>query len=211
MPQNNPPLRADIVGSLLRPQVLIDGRRSYRERAIGREELVQIEDAAIREVVALQEAVGLKVVTDGEFRRQNYIIDFYFKVFGRGGLAFEPGLFFHRNDKGEKLPAELGVGGCCIPWPPEGGSWRRTARPPNTLSTWRSCFWPQNPTKMGSSRVRAWQGRQHRHCPETWRCCPGFGGLAPPHPLGMLPPPGVATCQTASMSTVPLPSLRCQL
>ena len=80
MPQNNPPFRADVVGSLLRPQVLIDARRSYRERAIGREELVLIEDAAIREVVALQEAVGLKVVTDGEFRRQNYIIDFYFKV-----------------------------------------------------------------------------------------------------------------------------------
>ena len=117
MPQNNPPLRADIVGSLLRPQVLIDGRRSYRERAIGREELVQIEDAAIREVVALQEAVGLKVVTDGEFRRQNYIIDFYFKVFGRGGLAFEPGLFFHRNDKGEKLPAERMIVKAKAQWP----------------------------------------------------------------------------------------------
>ena len=77
MPQNNPPFRADVVGSLLRPQVLIDARRSYRERAIGREDLVQIEDAAVREVVALQETVGLKVVTDGEFRRQNYIIDFY--------------------------------------------------------------------------------------------------------------------------------------
>jgi 5-methyltetrahydropteroyltriglutamate--homocysteine methyltransferase len=54
----------------------------------------------------LQELAGLEVVTDGEFRRQNYIIDFYFKVFGRGGIGFEPSLFFHRNDKGDKLPSE---------------------------------------------------------------------------------------------------------
>jgi 5-methyltetrahydropteroyltriglutamate--homocysteine methyltransferase len=117
MPQTDPPFRADVVGSLLRPQSLIDARRSYRERVIGREELVRIEDAAIRDVVALQEAVGLKVVTDGEFRRQNYIVDFYFKVFGRGGLAFEPGLFFHRNDKGEKLPAERMVVKAKAQWP----------------------------------------------------------------------------------------------
>ncbi len=117
MLQKNPSFRADIVGSLLRPQVLIDARRRYRERAIGREELAQVEDAAIREVVALQEAIGLKVVTDGEFRRQNYIIDFYFKVFGRGGLAFEPGPFFHRNDKGEKLPAERMVVKAKAQWP----------------------------------------------------------------------------------------------
>jgi hypothetical protein len=106
MPQNNPPFRADVAGSLLRPQFLIDARGSYRERAVERGALIQIEDMAIRDGVALQEADGLNVVTDGEFRRQNYLIDFYFKVFGRGGLAFEPGLFFHRNDKGDKLPAE---------------------------------------------------------------------------------------------------------
>jgi 5-methyltetrahydropteroyltriglutamate--homocysteine methyltransferase len=117
MPQNNPPFRADVVGSLLRPQILIDARRRYRERAIEREELAQIEDAAIRDVVALQEAIGLKVVTDGEFRRQNYLIDFYFKVFGRGGLAFEPGPFFHRNDKGEKLAAERMIVKAKAHWP----------------------------------------------------------------------------------------------
>ena len=117
MPQNNPPFRADVVGSLLRPQALVDGRRRYRERAIEREELVRIEDAAIREAIALEEAVGLRVVTDGEFRRQNYIVDFYFKVFGRGGLAFEPGLFFHRNDKGEKLPAERMIVKAKAQWP----------------------------------------------------------------------------------------------
>jgi 5-methyltetrahydropteroyltriglutamate--homocysteine methyltransferase len=101
-----PSFRADIVGSLLRPQYLIDARQKRREKIISKEELTKIEDSAIREVVALQEAAGLRVVTDGEFRRQSYIVDFYFKVFGRDGLTFEPGLFFHRNDKGDRLPLE---------------------------------------------------------------------------------------------------------
>jgi 5-methyltetrahydropteroyltriglutamate--homocysteine methyltransferase len=101
-----PPFCADIVGSLLRPQSLVDARQRYREKLIGKDELKKIEDDAIREVVALQEAAGLRVVTDGEFRRQSYIVDFYFKVFGKGGLTFEPGLFFHRNDKGDRLPLE---------------------------------------------------------------------------------------------------------
>jgi methionine synthase II (cobalamin-independent) len=101
-----PPFRADIVGSLLRPQYLMDARRQRREKLISKEELTKIEDNAIREVVALQEAAGLRVVADGEFRRQSYIVDFYSKVFGKGGLTFEPGLFFHRNDKGDRLPLE---------------------------------------------------------------------------------------------------------
>jgi 5-methyltetrahydropteroyltriglutamate--homocysteine methyltransferase len=102
----NPPFHADVVGSLLRPQALVDARQKYRKREIGKEDLAAAEDAAIRDVVALQEAAGLEVVTDGEFRRQNYIIDFYFKVFGKGGIGFEPGAFYHRNDKGDRLPAE---------------------------------------------------------------------------------------------------------
>jgi 5-methyltetrahydropteroyltriglutamate--homocysteine methyltransferase len=102
----NPPFRADHVGSLRRPQALIDARSRYRKKEIGKAELSQAEDDAIREVVALQETLGLKSITDGEFRRQNYIIDFYFKAFGRDGIGFEPGSFYHRNDQGEKLPAE---------------------------------------------------------------------------------------------------------
>jgi 5-methyltetrahydropteroyltriglutamate--homocysteine methyltransferase len=103
---HNPPFRADHVGSLRRPQALVDARSRYRKKEIGRDELAKAEDDAIREVVALQEQLGLKSITDGEFRRQNYIIDFYFKAFGRDGIGFEPGQFYHRNDKGEKLPAE---------------------------------------------------------------------------------------------------------
>jgi 5-methyltetrahydropteroyltriglutamate--homocysteine methyltransferase len=114
---HNPPFRADHVGSLRRPQALVDARSRYRKKEIGKDELGKAEDDAIREVVALQESIGLKSITDGEFRRQNYIIDFYFKAFGRDGIGFEPGQFYHRNDKGEKLPAERMVVKAKAKWP----------------------------------------------------------------------------------------------
>ncbi len=60
--------RADIGGSFLRPQFLLDAR----ERGVTGAELRAIEDQAIREIVRLQEAVGLPVVTDGEFRRGHW-------------------------------------------------------------------------------------------------------------------------------------------
>jgi len=72
----NPPFRADHVGSLLRPQPLLDARRRHRDREISGEELRAVEDTHIREVVEKQEAVGLHSVTDGEFRRTFFHIDF---------------------------------------------------------------------------------------------------------------------------------------
>ena len=77
-----PPFRADQVGSLLRPAHLIEARQKHRKRLIESAELEQIEDAAIREVVALQESVGLHSISDGEFRRQSYIVDFFRKALG---------------------------------------------------------------------------------------------------------------------------------
>lgn len=103
---NNPPFRADQVGSLLRPSHLIEAREKYRKRLIDRTELQRIEDDAIREVVKRQEAVGLQSISDGEFRRQNYIVDFFRKASGPGGLTAEKGDFFHRNDQGETIPIE---------------------------------------------------------------------------------------------------------
>ena len=80
-----PPFRADQVGSLLRPAHLIEARQKHRKRLIESAELKQIEDEAIREVVALQESVGLHSISDGEFRRQSYIVDFFRKALGSGG------------------------------------------------------------------------------------------------------------------------------
>ena len=67
--QGRPPFRADHVGSLLRPSAL---RQAFRRHAAKERDAVEVsalQDQCIRDVVALQEEVGLQVVTDGEFRR----------------------------------------------------------------------------------------------------------------------------------------------
>ena len=72
-----PPYRADHVGSLLRPDSVKQARkRFFEEKSIGREELEKVENAAIREVVKLQQDAGLPVVTDGEMRRAYWHFDF---------------------------------------------------------------------------------------------------------------------------------------
>jgi 5-methyltetrahydropteroyltriglutamate--homocysteine methyltransferase len=71
-----PPFRADHVGSLLRPPELKEARENRKQGKISSDELKQIEDKHIRKVVAMQEAAGLQSVTDGEFRRAFWHVDF---------------------------------------------------------------------------------------------------------------------------------------
>lgn len=78
----DPPFRADHVGSLVRPQKLLDARKMHAEGKLPAEELRATEDAAIREVISLQERVGLQSVTDGEFRRQNWRDRFFERTDG---------------------------------------------------------------------------------------------------------------------------------
>src|SRR5215470_3606307 len=61
--------RADVVGSLLRPAYLQEARRGSGEGRVSEAALHAVEDRAVLEVIALQEAVGLEVITDGEMRR----------------------------------------------------------------------------------------------------------------------------------------------
>jgi len=68
----SPPFRAEHIGSLIRPDALLKAREAFAARRIDAAALRKAEDDAIREVVALQEGVGLNVVTDGEFRRNTY-------------------------------------------------------------------------------------------------------------------------------------------
>ena len=82
MSRLNPPFRADHVGSLLRPQALLAARRQRAAGEISHEALRQIEDTHIREVVRRQESVGLRSVTDGEFRRTFFHIDFLERLEG---------------------------------------------------------------------------------------------------------------------------------
>jgi len=74
--RTSPPFRADHVGSLLRPPALLQAREQKKRNEISAEQLRKVEDDAIRDVVKLQEEVGLKAVTDGEFRRTFWHLDF---------------------------------------------------------------------------------------------------------------------------------------
>ena len=71
-----PPFRADHVGSFLRPQRLADAREKFFAGNLPAADLRAIEDECIRELVAKQEQVGLKGITDGEFRRTFFHVDF---------------------------------------------------------------------------------------------------------------------------------------
>ncbi len=74
--RDTPPFRADHVGSLLRPPSLLAARERFRKGELSRAELTKLEDAAITDVVRMQEDIGLQVVTDGEFRRTLWHSDF---------------------------------------------------------------------------------------------------------------------------------------
>jgi 5-methyltetrahydropteroyltriglutamate--homocysteine methyltransferase len=75
-PSAKPPYRADHVGSLLRPKALHEARARMKKGEIPAEELKKAEDQHIRDVVKLQEDVGLRSITDGEFRRDWWHVDF---------------------------------------------------------------------------------------------------------------------------------------
>ena len=65
--------RADVVGSLLRPQYLLDARKAHREGRLSEAEMHAAEDRAVAEAVALQEEAGMDAITDGEYRRFNFM------------------------------------------------------------------------------------------------------------------------------------------
>ena len=71
-----PPFRADQVGSLLRPAGLAEARTKWRRGELNADALRRVEDEAIRDAIARQEAVGLQSITDGEFRREWWHVDF---------------------------------------------------------------------------------------------------------------------------------------
>ncbi len=79
---SGPPFRADHVGSLLRPQDLLEARARFAAGEIDAAELRGIEDEAIADVVRLQGDVGLRTATDGEFRRASWHMDFIYQLGG---------------------------------------------------------------------------------------------------------------------------------
>ncbi|MBR1432556.1 MAG: 5-methyltetrahydropteroyltriglutamate--homocysteine S-methyltransferase [Ruminiclostridium sp.] len=80
------PFRADYVGSFLRPQKLKDAKKDYESGKISREQLTAVEDECISDLVRKQKATGFHVITDGEFRRSFWHLDF---MWGFEGVAHE--------------------------------------------------------------------------------------------------------------------------
>ena len=94
--RSQPPFRADHVGSFLRPRFLLEARDKFKAGEIDRAALRASEDQAIRGIVHFQEDLGLKGITDGEFRRTYFHIDFLTQLEGvetKGGIAIS----FHSN------------------------------------------------------------------------------------------------------------------
>ena len=108
MSRLNPPFRAEHVGSLLRPKVLLEARErlegnvySEHKGSIARGELRGLENECITEVIKMQEDVGLQGITDGEFRRRSWFQDFMLELNG-ASIKFVEGTFV--DSKGHKLP-----------------------------------------------------------------------------------------------------------
>jgi 5-methyltetrahydropteroyltriglutamate--homocysteine methyltransferase len=90
MDRTTPPYRADHVGSFLRPQRLLEARARQARGEIDAAQLRAIEDDAIREVARRQEEVGLRGITDGEFRRTFFHVDFLERLDGVEAVGFKP-------------------------------------------------------------------------------------------------------------------------
>ena len=101
MPGQRPPFRADHVGSFLRPPELLAARERFRKGEIDRAALSLVEDEAVRGVVRMQEAVGLKSITDGEFRRASFHTDFLGRLEGLGTQPGESAVPFRSATTGE--------------------------------------------------------------------------------------------------------------
>jgi len=92
---DKPPFRADHVGSLLRPQELKAAREQLKKGNLSREQLREAEDRTIRKAVAMQEAAGLQSITDGEFRRAFWHVDFLTGFEGIVATQSQYALKFH--------------------------------------------------------------------------------------------------------------------
>jgi 5-methyltetrahydropteroyltriglutamate--homocysteine methyltransferase len=104
MAASSAPFRADMVGSLLRPQRVHDARAEYFAGRIDAEALEWIEDEAIVGIIAQQEAAGLRAVTDGELRRSFWHFDFFAMLDGIEVVEGDSGMAFQGV-----APAPLGV------------------------------------------------------------------------------------------------------
>ncbi len=98
--RSTPPFRADHVGSFLRPKYLLEARERKARGEITPAQLREVEDRAITEIVSFQRGVGLQSITDGEFRRTYFHIDFLEQL---GGVVCDPPMTVKKPDGSEEL------------------------------------------------------------------------------------------------------------
>ena len=99
------PFRYDYVGSFLRPQRLKEARSAFFSGQISADELKKVEDECITELISKLKELGYPVITDGEFRRSWWHLDFFWGLNGIEKKATRDGLHFH----GEVTKAESAV------------------------------------------------------------------------------------------------------
>jgi 5-methyltetrahydropteroyltriglutamate--homocysteine methyltransferase len=98
--KTHPPFRADHVGSLLRPPALLAARDAHKRGQITAAQLREAEDTAIRDVVRMQEDIGLQGITDGELRRSSWHMDFLYQIGGVTRVQDSLSVTFH-GDHGD--------------------------------------------------------------------------------------------------------------
>ncbi len=114
MPRTRPPFRADHVGSLLRPAALKEARARRSKGEISAAELTAIEDREIERIIRKQEEIGLQSITDGEFRRSWWHLDFLWGLTGVERYAMDRGIAFagmQTRAEGARVVAKLGFSG----------------------------------------------------------------------------------------------------
>jgi 5-methyltetrahydropteroyltriglutamate--homocysteine methyltransferase len=106
------PIHADVIGSLLRPPHLLDAQKQFAAGTITAVEFKAIEDRAVDDAIALQESVGLEVVTDGEMRRQSFQSQMTAAVSGFGAFDLDAFLWgeWHDEHGVEKKPRPRRLG-----------------------------------------------------------------------------------------------------
>src|SRR5579883_373295 len=112
--RTKPPFRADHVGSLLRPAALKQARERRSRGDIGADALKAVEDREIEATIKKQEAVGLQSITDGEFRRSWWHLDFLWGLDGVERHVMDTGIAFAAvttRNEGVQVTGKLGFSG----------------------------------------------------------------------------------------------------
>lgn len=92
------PFRYDYVGSFLRNEKLLKARSDYEKEIITKKELKEIEDECIKELINKQKELGYHVITDGEFRRKSWHLDFFWGLNGIKRVELSHGYYFHGKE-----------------------------------------------------------------------------------------------------------------